>query len=276
MFSYRLFGMFASGFCAATLATGCGGSSGSNSSAVTGAAAGSAVVVSTSQVATGSAIPGSATAQSVTAQGADATGTTSSAGLINRTPAGAGGTPASPAGNIGTLVIEGNPPNTVGVGSQYRFQPVVEQAAGPVTFSVTGKPGWASFNATTGLMNGVPGVKDEGTTGHIVISASVGTQVASLTPFTIKVHGSRQASATLSWNPPTENTDGTPIKELAGYRIRYGTSSDALTESVTIADASTTSYMLTGLAAGTYYFAVEAFNVDGRSSPDSEIVPTSL
>jgi hypothetical protein len=30
--------------------------------------------------------------------------------------------------------------------------------------------------------------------------------------------------ATLSWTAPTENTDGTTLANLAGYRIRYGTS----------------------------------------------------
>jgi hypothetical protein len=30
--------------------------------------------------------------------------------------------------------------------------------------------------------------------------------------------------ATLSWTAPDENTDGTPLINLAGYRIYYGTS----------------------------------------------------
>ena len=31
-------------------------------------------------------------------------------------------------------------------------------------------------------------------------------------------------SATLSWTPPTQNMDGTPLTNLAGYRVYWGTS----------------------------------------------------
>jgi hypothetical protein len=78
-------------------------------------------------------------------------------------------------------------------------------------------------------------------------------------------------TATLSWVPPTLNTDGTPVTSLSGYHIYYGTSPSALTQSVAISDATTTSYGMTGLASGTWYFAVAADAADGTESAMSVI-----
>jgi hypothetical protein len=77
-------------------------------------------------------------------------------------------------------------------------------------------------------------------------------------------------TATLTWVAPTQNTNGTPITPLSGYTIYYGTSSGALTQSVAVS-ASTTSYTVTGLAAGTWYFAVAADAADGTQSAMSNI-----
>jgi hypothetical protein len=78
-------------------------------------------------------------------------------------------------------------------------------------------------------------------------------------------------SATLSWTAPTENTDGTALTNLAGYHIYYGTSAGAWTSTITVLEAAETSYVVDGLAPGTYYFAVVAFNSDGDDSPQSNI-----
>jgi len=41
----------------------------------------------------------------------------------------------------------------------------------------------------------------------------------------IFVHGENAypAQATVSWIPPTTNTDGTALTDLAGYKVYYGT-----------------------------------------------------
>jgi hypothetical protein len=77
-------------------------------------------------------------------------------------------------------------------------------------------------------------------------------------------------TATLSWAAPTTNTNGTPVTPLSGYTIFYGTSQGALTQSVAVS-ASATSYTVTGLAAGTWYFAVAADAQDGTQSAMSNI-----
>jgi hypothetical protein len=70
---------------------------------------------------------------------------------------------------------------------------------------------------------------------------------------------------------PTENTDGTPLTDLAGYHIYYGTTAGAWTSTVVISVATETSYVVSGLAPGTYYFAIVAFNTAGEDSPQSNI-----
>jgi hypothetical protein len=79
-------------------------------------------------------------------------------------------------------------------------------------------------------------------------------------------------TAVLSWTPPTTNTDGSTLADLAGYRIYYGTSPDALTATVQVANPSTVSHTLTGLAPGTYYFGVKAYTSTGIESAISNVV----
>lgn len=78
-------------------------------------------------------------------------------------------------------------------------------------------------------------------------------------------------SATLSWTPPTQNTDGTPVTTLAGYRIVYGTNQTALTNVITVANPSAAAYIVSSLPRGTHYFAVKAYTTNGAESANSSI-----
>jgi hypothetical protein len=82
--------------------------------------------------------------------------------------------------------------------------------------------------------------------------------------------------ATLSWNPPTTNVDGTPATDLAGYKVYYGTASGTYTQAVdaglTITPVTPT-YTVTNLVTGnTYYFAVTAYDTSGIESGFSDEV----
>lgn len=77
-------------------------------------------------------------------------------------------------------------------------------------------------------------------------------------------------TASLSWTPPTQNTDGSSLTNLVGYRIHYGTTPDALNQTIQVANPGISSYTVTGLAAGTYYFAVRAY-ADGVASDLSNV-----
>jgi hypothetical protein len=94
-----------------------------------------------------------------------------------------------------------------------------------------------------------------------------GTAVQSTTVTVAAASG----NATLSWSAPTTNTDGTPVITLAGYHVYYGMTQGALTKSVAVNGAGTTSYEITGLTTGTWYFAITADAADGAESTKSAI-----
>lgn len=68
---------------------------------------------------------------------------------------------------------------------------------------------------------------------------------------------SHAANVNLSWSP---NTDA----DLAGYKVYYGTASRTYGTPVNVGIVS--AYTLTGLNAGTYYFAVTAYDSSGNES----------
>ena len=174
-----------------------------------------------------------------------------------------------------TVKISGAPASSVTAGSTYRFQPTATDSAGrTLSFSVTNKPSWATFSIASGLLSGTPTSGQTGTYGNIVVSASDGLASSSLSAFSISVTSTPTTptgSATLYWIDPTRNTDGTPLTNFAGIRIYYGNSSASLSHVVQIPGATTTSYTVGNLAAGTWYFGATAYNSAGSESGLSQI-----
>lgn len=84
------------------------------------------------------------------------------------------------------------------------------------------------------------------------------------------------AGVTINWMPPTENTDGTALTNLAGYNIHYGTASGALTQTISISNPGIATYVVQNLTPGTYYFAVAAVNASGTESPLSAEVSATV
>lgn len=80
---------------------------------------------------------------------------------------------------------------------------------------------------------------------------------------------------TLTWSAPTTNSDGSPLYDLAGYKIYYGASSGVYTTSINTGIV--TSYQLTGLSDGaTYYFVITALDAWGNESPYSNQASVNL
>jgi hypothetical protein len=168
--------------------------------------------------------------------------------------------------------ISGTPARSVNVGSAYSFRPTASDADGnTLTYSIANRPSWASFNTSTGLLSGTPGATAVGTYSNIVIRVSDGRATTSLAAFSISVVDVSNGGATLSWTPPTQNTDGTSLTNLAGYRIAYGTSSAALTQTIQVSNPGLSSYTISNLSPGTYYFAVRAYTSTGTESGNSNV-----
>jgi hypothetical protein len=115
--------------------------------------------------------------------------------------------------------------------------------------------------------------------------ATVPANTAPTTAATTPPSGSTQATtpvktingvATLDWQPPTENNDGTILTNLAGYTVYYGTSPSNLSQSVKISNPGVASYTVTGLTSGTWYFAVTAYSADGVESTRTTTVSTTI
>ncbi len=73
-------------------------------------------------------------------------------------------------------------------------------------------------------------------------------------------------SATLSWTPPTLNTDGSPLTDLASYKIYYGNESGNYHTCIQINNNGMTVYVVEHLTSNTYYFVMTAINSTGEES----------
>jgi hypothetical protein len=173
--------------------------------------------------------------------------------------------------------ISGTPATQVSAGAAYAFTPTTTDPSGnTLTFSVQNLPGWATFSAQTGTLSGTPGTGDVGSDANIVISVSDGTSSASLAAFTIIVTQPASGNATLNWSAPTQNTNGTPLTNLAGYHIYYGTSAANLNQSVQIANPASTSYVLSNLPSGTWYFSINDYTTTGVESAISNVASATI
>ena len=79
-------------------------------------------------------------------------------------------------------------------------------------------------------------------------------------------------TARLSWTAPTENENDESLTDLAGYVIHCWAKAGQYTDTFHVDDPASTSFVIEGLASGTYYCAISAVNVDGRESVLSNVV----
>lgn len=85
-------------------------------------------------------------------------------------------------------------------------------------------------------------------------------------------------AVTLSWIMPTTRVDGAALSpsEIAGYKLYYGTASNALTSTIRINDPTQTEYTIQSLPSGTYYFKISAIDADGLEGPQSVAISRSV
>jgi hypothetical protein len=172
--------------------------------------------------------------------------------------------------------IAGIPTTSVMVDQAYAFTPSADdEDDDPLAFTISNRPSWAAFDSTTGRLSGTPHAGDVATYSNIVIHVSDGEATTSLAAFSIQVVATATGSATLSWIPPTTNTDGSTLTNLAGYKIYWGRSQDTLTNSVQI-NAGLTSYVVDELTPATWYFAIAALNTQGVESARSNIASKTV
>jgi Putative Ig domain len=185
--------------------------------------------------------------------------------------------------------ISGAPATSVAVGQTYSFRPAASDPNGlRLAFGIANKPAWAAFDGATGLLSGTPAAANAGTYPNITITAYDGWTKAVLPPFSLAVRPAgtpspppvtpppvtpppvTSATATLSWSPPTQHTNGTVLTDLAGYHIYYGTT-PSLGQSLTVANPGLTRYVMTGLTRATWYFEMTAYDRAGIESAPTAV-----
>lgn len=135
------------------------------------------------------------------------------------------------------------------------------------TQNLTSSVTWNSSNT------GVATVSNAGSSKGLATGVAAGTATIRATSGSVSGNTSLTVTApvtdkaTLGWNAPTTNVDGTTLTDLAGYKIYYGTSPGNYTEVVDVGN--TTTYVVNNLTPGTYYFVVTAYNIYGAESNNS-------
>lgn len=157
----------------------------------------------------------------------------------------------------------------------------------PMTFgaSVTNANGllstqlsWSAVSATTCVGSGHPawdGAKAVSGTQALPPITMSGT-------YTLTLNCTRpgDTSAVLAWTAPTQNTDGSDLTDLAGYKVYHGITATALTDVVSVGVSTPTEYTFSALTEGPHYFAVSAVNAAGvesdRTSPVTKVIVATV
>ena len=124
----------------------------------------------------------------------------------------------------------------------------------------------ATVASTTAPNTATPPAADSSTT-------TVPTSTKATTPVKIVT---TNGVATLDWMPPTSNSDGSALTNLAGYTVYYGTSPNDLSQSIKVSNPGLASYAVTGLNSGTWYFAVTSYSSDGVESSRTTTISTTI
>jgi len=174
--------------------------------------------------------------------------------------------------------ISGQVVDSVRVGESYDWKPTAsDQDGDKLSFSSVNLPPWASMDPSTGHITGTPADGDVGVYESITITVADAKQEAVTAPFSITVVGDVGTGvAALQWDTPSSKQDGSPLDDLAGYRILYGRNSDDLDKSVLVSNPSATSYEFDSLSGGIWYFAVVAVSSCGLEGPPTTIASKSI
>lgn len=173
--------------------------------------------------------------------------------------------------------ISGTPPTQITVGQEYTFTPDAMDVDGDtLTFGVQNLPGWASFFPQTGEITGTPAAGQERTYSGIVISVTDTFSTASLPAFSITVNAASLGSATLMWEAPTLNSDGSQLTDLAGYIVYYGLNANQMSNQITVNGAGNTTYTVENLSPNTWSFGVAAKNTAGVISDMSNVATKTI
>jgi Glucodextranase, domain B len=89
---------------------------------------------------------------------------------------------------------------------------------------------------------------------------------------TVNRQSGENGSVSLSWTPPTARVDGSPLVNLAGYKIYYGRMSGIYDYEIDVDNPGVSTYVVEDLVPGEWFFALVAYDTEGLESEHSQEV----
>lgn len=147
----------------------------------------------------------------------------------------------------------------------------------PGTFTVTPSSGTSPLSVTlawnvSSFTGGTCTASGSWSGAKALSGSQTVTNLTANASYTLTCSRSVRGSASLSWTAPTKNTDGSALTTLAGYRISYGLTSSALTNTIQVPSPTTVNYIVGNLDSGTWYFGARAYTSTGVESDLSNVV----
>ena len=142
-------------------------------------------------------------------------------------------------------------------------------AAPVVTVSLNPSTGVAPYQSTLtwSSTGAVSCTASDGWTGSKALSGTQTVTISSVSKYTLTCVASDGKTKT-TWTPPTANTDGSTLTDLAGFNIYRGTTATTLARIKSVGPT-VTSLDDTGLTSGTYVYAVTTVNAASMESAKS-------
>ena len=136
------------------------------------------------------------------------------------------------------------------------------------------KVSWNSDRGLAGIADGTAAWRVEGVglelgENTITVTAEDTAGVTKSRSIKIKRESAQKGSVTLSWTPPTARVDGSPLTNLAGYKIFYGRMSGVYDYQIDIKNPGVSTYVVEELVPGQWFFSLAAYDSDGLESDRS-------
>ncbi|MFT4927148.1 MAG: putative delta-60 repeat protein [Phenylobacterium sp.] len=188
-------------------------------------------------------------------------------------------------------IISGTPITAIDEGQSYRFTPTASDmdSDDTLTFSITNKPTWASFDTAAGILSGTPLNDNVGITTDIVISVSdneISTSLASFDLEVINVNGALSLSGSpqtsvnqdqpFTFTPTTNNED---LNETVSFSINnkpdwasFDQTTGTLSGIPGNANIGTTQGIVITVSDGETSASLEAFNLEVVNVNDAPVI----